>query len=103
LPDLFNMIRQAQALKEKMAQFQEELEKQTFTGTAGNGAVTVLLNGKHAVQKVTLKPETLKDGDARRLEALIQEAVNDAGAQVTAQLKEQVSKMTGGLGLPGLF
>ena len=103
MPDLFNMIRQAQALKEKMSQFQEELEKQTFTGTAGNGAVTVLLNGKHVVQKVTLKPETLKDGDARRLEALIQEAVNDAGAQVTAQLKEQVSKMTGGLGLPGLF
>ena len=97
------MIRQAQALKEKMAQFQEELEKQTFTGTAGNGAVTVLLNGKHVVQKVTLKPEELKDGDAKRLETLIQEAVNDAGAQVTAQLKEQVSKMTGGLGLPGLF
>ncbi len=103
MPDLFNMIRQAQALKEKMAQFQEELEKQTFTGTAGNGAVTVLLNGKHVVQKVTLKPESLKDGDAKWLEALIQEAVNDAGAQVTARLKEQVSKMTGGLGLPGLF
>ncbi len=103
MPDLFNMIRQAQALKEKMSQFQEELEKQTFTGTAGNGAVTVLLNGKHVVQKVTLKPEALKDGDARRLESLIQEAVNDAGTQVTAQLKEQVSKMTGGLGLPGLF
>ena len=97
------MIRQAQALKEKMAQFQEELEKQTFTGTAGNGAVIVLLNGKHTVQKVTLKPEALKDGDTQRLEALIQEAVNAAGAQVTAQLKEQVSKMTGGLGLPGLF
>jgi DNA-binding YbaB/EbfC family protein len=100
---MFDMIRQAQALKEKMAQFQEELEKQTFTGTAGNGAVTVILNGKHVVQKVTLKPEALQDGRAERLEALIQEAVNEAGGQVTARLKEQISKMTGGLGLPGLF
>jgi DNA-binding YbaB/EbfC family protein len=98
---MFDMIRQAQAFKEKMSQFQEELEKQTFTGTAGNGAVTVLLNGKHAVQKVTLKPEALKDGE--KLEALILEAVNDAGRQVNARLKEQVSKMTGGLGLPGIF
>jgi nucleoid-associated protein EbfC len=98
---MFDMIRQAQAFKEKMSQFQEELEKQTFTGTAGNGAVTVLLNGKHAVQKVTLKPEALKDGE--KLEALIQEAVNDAGRQVNARLKEQVSKMTGGMGLPGIF
>lgn len=101
MPNMFDMIRQAQAFKEKMSQFQEELEKQTFTGTAGNGAVTVVLNGKHAVQKVSLKPETLKDGE--KLETLIQEAVNDAGQQVNARLKEQVSKMTGGMGLPGLF
>jgi len=98
---MFDMIRQAQAFKEKMSQFQEELEKQSFTGTAGNGAVTVVLNGKHAVQKVSLKPEALKDGE--KLEALIQEAVNDAGRQVNVRLKEQVSKMTGGMGLPGLF
>ena len=101
MPNMFDMIRQAQAFKEKMSQFQEELEKQSFTGTAGNGAVTVVLNGKHAVQKVSLKPEALKDGE--KLEALIQEAVNDAGRQVNVRLKEQVSKMTGGMGLPGLF
>ena len=98
---MFDMIRQAQALKEKMAQFQEELEKQTFTGSALNGAVTVVLNGKHAVQQVSLKPEALQD--PRLLEKAIQEAVNMAGQQVNARLKEQVSKMTGGLGLPGMF
>ncbi|HVM31839.1 MAG TPA: YbaB/EbfC family nucleoid-associated protein [bacterium] len=98
---MFDMIRQAQALKEKMSQFQEELEKQTFTGEALGGAVTVVVNGKHAVQKITLKPEALKDGG--KLEAALQEALNAAGTQVNARLKEQVSKMTGGLGLPGLF
>ncbi len=101
MPNMFDMIRQAQALKEKMAQFQEELEKQTFTGSALNGAVTVVLNGKHAVQQISLKPEALQDAPA--LEKAIQEAVNEAGQQVNTRLKEQVSKMTGGLGLPGLF
>ncbi|MGH7738670.1 MAG: YbaB/EbfC family nucleoid-associated protein [bacterium] len=101
MPNLFEMIRQAQGLKEKMAQFQNELEKQTFTGSGLNGAVSVVLNGKHTVQKITLKPEALQD--VEKLEAAIRDAVNEAGGQVNAQLKEQVSKMTGGLGLPGVF
>lgn len=101
MPNLFEMIRQAQGLKEKMAQFQGELEKQTFTGNGLNGAVSVVLNGKHTVQKITLKPEALQD--VEKLEAAIRDAVNEAGGQVNARLKEQVSKMTGGLGLPGVF
>ncbi len=103
MADMFNLIRQAQAMKEKMSQFQEELEKQSFTGSAGKGLVTVVVNGRHAVQKVTLQPRALEAGGVETLEGMIQEAVNDAGRQVDAKLKEQVSKMTGGLGLPGLF
>jgi len=103
MADMFNLIRQAQVMKEKMSQFQEELEKQAFTGSAGKGAVTVVVNGKHMVQKVTIQPKTLQSGDVEGLQDMIQEAVNDAGQQVNAKLKEQVSKMTGGLGLPGLF
>lgn len=102
MADMFNLLRQAQAMKEKMSQFQQELERQTFTGTAGNGAVTVTVNGKHAVQKVSIDPK-LAAGGMEKLEDLIQAAVNDAGHQVNAKLKDEVAKMTGGLGLPGLF
>jgi DNA-binding YbaB/EbfC family protein len=98
--DMFNMLRQAQGLKEKMNQFQKELESQSFTGS--NGGVTVTLNGKHEVQKVELDPKALSVG-AEKLQDAIQAAVNDAGHQVNAKLKTEVSKMTGGLGLPGLF
>lgn len=90
-------------MKEKMAQFQAELETQSFTGTAGGGAVTVILNGKHEVQKVVVDPKVVASGDTGMLQDLIQAAVNDAGHQVNAKLKAEVSKMTGGLGLPGLF
>lgn len=98
---MFDMIRQAQALKEKMSQFQKELESQSFTGTAGDGLVSVTMNGKHEIQTVAIDPKAA--GDAEKLQALVKDATNDAGQQVNARLKAEVSKMTGGLGLPGMF
>jgi hypothetical protein len=103
MPNMFDLLRQAQGLKEKMNQFQKELESQSFTGTAGGGAVSVTLNGKHLVQKVVIDPKVTASGDVEMLQNLVQTAVNEAGQQVNAKLKEEVSKMTGGLGLPGLF
>jgi len=97
---MFDMIRQAQAMKAKLDEFKQELEAQSFTGTAGNGAVTVEVNGKHEVKKVTFSPAATQD--PKKLEAWVQEAINQAGAQVNEKLKSAVSKMTGGLGLPGL-
>ncbi len=99
MADMFNLIRQAQAMKEKMAEFQKTLESQSFTGTSG--AVSVTMNGKHEVQKVVIDPKAVSDTE--KLQDMVQAAVNQAGHQVNAKLKAEVSKMTGGLGLPGLF
>ncbi len=101
MPDMFNLLRQAQAMKQKMNEFQKELEIQSFTGKAGNGAVTVTLNGKHDVLSVSIQPEAA--ADVKKLEGYVQEAINEAGHQVNEKLKAEVGKMTGGLGLPGLF
>src|ERR1700677_641302 len=101
MADMLNMLRQAQMMKEKMGQFQKELENQSFTGVAGKGLVTVTVNGKHDVQKVAIDPKAAVDTE--KLQELIKEAVNDAGHQVNAKLKAEVSKMTGALGIPGLF
>ena len=101
--NMFEMLRQAHAMKEKMKNLQEELERQTFSASAGDGAVTVVLNGKHEVQKITLDPKVLQSGDAGMLQDFIQKAVNEAGRQVKEKLKSEVSKLTGGLDIPGLF
>ena len=82
-----------------MSEFQKELEAQSFTGASG--AVTVTLNGKHEVQKVVIDPQA--PADLEKLQDMIQAAVNDAGRQVNAKLKAEIGKMTGGLGLPGMF
>jgi DNA-binding YbaB/EbfC family protein len=97
---MFDMIRQAQMLKEKMAEFKKELEGQSFTGTAGQGAVTVTMNGKHEVQKVVITPQAAA-GNLETLQEMVQTAINNAGEQVNEKLKSAVGKMTGGLGLPG--
>ncbi|HTA76256.1 MAG TPA: YbaB/EbfC family nucleoid-associated protein [bacterium] len=101
MPNMLDMIRQAQLIKEKMGQFQKDLETQSFTGTAGKGLVAVTVNGKHDVLKVVIDPKAADDTE--KLQELIKEAINDAGHQVNAKLKAEVGKMTGGLGLPGLF
>jgi nucleoid-associated protein EbfC len=101
--NMFDMLRQASAMKEKMKSFQEELERQTFEASSGGGTVTVVMNGKHEVKKVTLDPKILQSADPGRLESLVLEAMNEAGRQVKEKLKSEVSKMTGGLDIPGLF
>jgi DNA-binding protein YbaB len=59
------------------------------------------MNGKHQVQKVAI--DTSLSGDVTKIQDLIQTATNDAGRQVNEKLKAEVGKMTGGLGLPGMF
>ena len=89
MPNMFDMLRQAHAMKEKMKTFQDELER-FRSASVGNGAVTVVLNGKYEVQKVTLDPKALQSGDGGKLEILIQTAVNEAGQQVKEKLKSEV-------------
>ena len=101
MPNMFDMLRQAQMLKEKMEQFQKELEAQSFTGTAGGGAVSVTMNGKHHVQKVVIDPSL--SANVEKIQDLVLAAANDASRQVNEKLKAEVGKMTGGLGLPGMF
>jgi nucleoid-associated protein EbfC len=103
MSDMLSLFRQAQIMKEKMAVFQEEMERQYFTGSAGDGAVTVTLNGKHEMQKIVIDSKSVQPADIEKLQNWIQAAVNEAGLQVNVRLKEEVAKMTGGLGLPGLF
>ncbi|HUO58498.1 MAG TPA: YbaB/EbfC family nucleoid-associated protein [bacterium] len=99
---MFDMIRQAQAMKEKVAEFQKAMESQSFTGTAGGGAVSVTINGKHEVRSVTIDPKVVASGNTDMLQDLVKTAVNQAGQEANGKMKAEISKMTGGL-LPGLF
>ena len=97
------MIKQAQKMQEEMARVQEELEAREYTATAGGGAVTATVDGKHMVKKLELKPEVVDPEDVEMLADLVMAAVNEAIRQAVDTSDTEMSKVTGGMNVPGLF
>ena len=98
-----NMIKQAQRMQQDMMKMQEELEQQEIEATAGGGMVTVKVTGKKVITSISIKPEAVDPDDVEMLEDLIMVAVNDALAKVDSEAQSQMSKITGGMNIPGLF
>ena len=101
-PDPNAMMRQVQKMQENIRAKQEELEAKEYTGTASGEMVSVTMNGKHEVVAVSIKPEAVDPEDIEMLEDLIAAAVNSAVSAVDKDSEEEMSKLTGGLNMPGL-
>jgi DNA-binding YbaB/EbfC family protein len=100
---LANIMKQAQMIQGKMAKLQEEAKLKTAEATSGGGAVTVKVNGKNEVLELTIKKEAVDPNDVEMLQDLVIAAVNEAMKKVQAELSEEMSKITGGMNIPGLF
>jgi len=100
---LGDLMKQAQKMKERMAELQEELSNRTIEATAGGGMVKVVANGKQEILSIKIEPEVVKSGDVEMLEDLIIAGVNEAIRRVQEMAKEEMSKLTGGINIPGLF
>ncbi|QTH64758.1 YbaB/EbfC family nucleoid-associated protein [Psychrosphaera ytuae] len=94
-----NLMKQAQQMQEKMQKAQEELAKMEVTGEAGAGLVKVTMLGSHNVKRVELDDSLMED-DKDMIEDLLAAAVNDAVRRVEEMNKEQMAKLTGGMGMP---
>ncbi len=98
-----SMIKQAQQMQEEMGKLQEELDVREYTVTAGGGAVTAVVDGKHIVKKLEIKPEVVDPEDVDMLADLVMAAVNEAIRQAVDTSEAEMSKITGGINMPGLF
>jgi|SRR5690625_2384055 len=96
---LGNLMKQAQKLQAEMQRAQEEIANMEVTGEAGGGMVSVLMNGRHEVRRVTIDPGLFED-DKEMVEDLVAAAMNDAVRKVEHETKERMSGMTAGMGLP---
>jgi len=96
-------MQRVQKMQEDMERMQNEINEQTVEGTAGGGAVTVVMKGNRDVVSVSLKPEIVDPDDIEMLEDLIVAAVNEAGSKAGALMEEGMAGITGGLNIPGLF
>ena len=97
------MIKQAQKMQDQITELQEDIEARDFTATAGGGAVEVTLTGKKVIKSLTLKPEVVDPEDIEMLQDLIISAVNEAVSNIETTTEAEMSKITGGVSLPGLF
>lgn len=95
-------LQQMQAMQRKMEALQAEIEEKEMTTTAGGGAVTVTVNGKKEITSLQLKPEIVDPEDIEMLQDLIMVAVNEGIRQIEEMSNAEMSKLTGGLGIPGL-
>lgn len=103
MPNMNNMIKQAQKMQAEMQKKQEDIENSSVEGTAGGGVVTVTMSGKRQLTAVNIKPEACDPDDIEMLEDLIIAAVNDASAKVDELSAKELEKVTGGINIPGLF
>ena len=93
-----NLMKQAQRMQRQMEEAQKELEEKEVTATAGGGAVSVTVSGKHQVTKIELSKEVVDPDDIEMLEDLIMAATNEAFRQLEEESANSMSKITGGLG-----
>ena len=96
-----NMMKQAQKMQKEMMKLQEEIEQRTVEASAGGGAVTVVITGKKEIKSIILNPEIVDPDDIEMLQDLIMAAVNEAIRQADEMAAKEMSKITGGLNLPG--
>ena len=97
------MIRQAQKMQEDMAALQEDLDAREYDISAGGGVVGVKINGKKEILSIDIKPEIVDPDDIETLSDILVAAVNEAIKRVEDTNSEEMSKITGSVGLPGLF
>ena len=97
------MIKQAQKMQERMAELQEELNAREYEIKAGGGAVTLTINGKKEVSALEISPEIVDPDDIETLSDIIIAAVNEAIKKVEDTNNEEMSKITGGMSMPGVF
>lgn len=97
------LMKQAQEMQQKMARIQEELAHKEVEAASGGGMVRVKMNGRQEVLGVQIDPQVFADGDREMLEELVAAAFNEARRLSLELAREEMSKLTGGLPVPGLF
>ena len=97
------MMKQAQKLQQEMLRMQQEQEAATYTAKAGGGMVSATVNGKHELVNLEINPEAVDPDDVDMLQDMIIAAVNEAMRAADTAASENMSRLTGGMNLGGLF
>ena len=98
-----SMLKQAQKMQQEMLRMQAEQEAKTFTAKAGGGMISATVNGKHELVSMEINPEAVDPDDVEMLQDMVIAAVNEAMRAADNEAANNMSRLTGGLNLGGLF
>ena len=97
-----NMMKQAQQMKKKMQELQDQLEDLDVEGVSGGGMVKVVVSGKKDIKSLKINPDVMSE-DVDMLEDLILAAIKKAQENADKESKDKMGTLTGGMNMPGLF
>ena len=103
MKNMGKMMKQAQQLQEKMSKLQEEMADKTVEATAGGGMVKVVANGRQQIVSINIEKEVVDPEDVDMLQDLILAATNEALSRAQEMVSEEMSKLTGGMNIPGMM
>jgi nucleoid-associated protein EbfC len=98
-----NLMKQAQQMQAKLAMLQNELAEREVESSAGGGMVKVKVNGKQQLLSISINKECVDPNDVSTLEELVFTAVNQAMKESQDMVQQAMSKVTGGMNIPGMF
>ncbi len=96
------MLKQAQKMQEEIARAQAQLEEKEHTVSVGGGAVSVVMTGKRELKSLSIKPEVVDPDDVEMLQDLVISAVNAVLREIDEESAQEMEKISGGMGLPGI-
>ncbi len=97
-----NIMKQAKKMQERMARLQQELETKTVDASSGGGMVSVVVNGKFEIVSLKIEKDVVNAEDIEMLQDLVMAAVNEGVRKAQEMTTAEMSKITGGLNIPGL-
>jgi DNA-binding YbaB/EbfC family protein len=103
MKNISQLMKQAQQMQSKMANLQTELAERVIESSSGGGMVKVKVNGKQEILSITINRECVDPEDVATLEELVKTAVNQAMKESQEMVSSAMSKITGGMNIPGLF
>ncbi|MDA8337522.1 MAG: YbaB/EbfC family nucleoid-associated protein [Peptococcaceae bacterium] len=101
--NMSKMMKQVQKMQADMAKLEEELATRTVEATAGGGLVRAVANGRQEIMALEIKPEAVDPEDVETLNDLVLAAVNSALSEARKMASGEMSRLTGGMNIPGLF
>lgn len=100
---LNGLMKQAQQMQQKMATLQKELETRELETSSGGGMIKIKITGKQQILSITINKECVDPNDVASLEELVKTAVNQAVKESQDMVSGAMSKITGGINIPGMF